>query len=113
MEQEWVIERANEQIMETKKIKRLHQQERGSWGKDKGMVGLSEPSGQTGFLSINAPVSSWKWNNKWAFRTLSGLFHAWMFSLNFGVNPLGKQWGMAVESGEEREGRRGRYKERD
>lgn len=48
-----------------------------------------------GFLSINALVSSWKWNNKWAFRTLSGLFHAWMFSLNFSVNPLGKQWGMA------------------
>lgn len=74
---------------------------------------LSEPSGQRGFLSINALVSSWKWNNKWAFRTLSGLFHAWMFSLNFSVNPLGKQWGIAVESGKERDSERARYKERD
>lgn len=32
-----------------------------------------------GFLSINALVSSQKWNNKRVFRTFSGLFHAWMF----------------------------------
>lgn len=45
-------------------------------------------------------------------RTLSGLFHAWMFSLNFSVNPLGKQWEMAVESSKERVLERNVWRER-
>lgn len=66
--------------------------------------------GQTGFLSINALVSSWKWNNKWVFTTLSGLFHAWMFSLNFSATPLGKQSG---DGSGERQRKEAEYREWD
>lgn len=70
---------------------------------------------RVGFLTINVLVSYWKWNNKWAFRALSGQFHAWLFSLSFSVNPLGKQRGMAVRRGgsRERQNRTGNMKWKD
>lgn len=87
-------ERENYWIMEKSKLETGKERKAGEGWRHRPSSCLREPAGQTGCLSINALVSSWKWNNKWAFRTLSGLFHAWMFSFNFSVNPLGKRGGM-------------------